>query len=128
MMARRAEKGLAMKFAVLVGGAAMLGAIATAAVPSSMIASGEIEVQALGDRLGEVKLADLNPVRAIYDWEVKEVSTPRTPEELGFHSSTVTAEPYSFASPGYDPHQFGGMNQRGGFGQPPATLPPDGPH
>ena len=71
----------------------MLGAIATAAVPSSVIASGEIEAQALGDRLGEVKLADLNPLRAIFDWEVKEVGTPRTPEQLGIHHQELTLRP-----------------------------------
>jgi hypothetical protein len=37
--------------------------------------------------------ADLNPLRAIFDTEMKVVSTPSTPESLGFHGSAVTFKP-----------------------------------
>jgi len=82
-----------MKFAVLVGAAAAFGMIAAVAVPSSVIGSGEIAVQALGDRLGEVKLADLNPIRAVFDWEAEQIKKPVTPEELGIHHQELTLRP-----------------------------------
>jgi hypothetical protein len=132
-----AKRGVAMKFAVLVAAAAAAGAVATVAVPSSVIDSSVSEMQALGDSIGGFKLADLNPLRAIFDWEAERIKKPLTPEEMGMRPSDVTATPYSFASPGYDPSQFGDQRPFGSSrydprpfnGQrPTGILPPDGPH
>ncbi|HUO92278.1 MAG TPA: hypothetical protein VMU22_05110 [Rhizomicrobium sp.] len=82
-----------MKFAVLVGAAAAFGMIAAVAVPSAAIESGALQVQALGDRIGGIKLADLNPIRAIYDWEAEQIKKPMTPEELGIHHQELTLRP-----------------------------------
>lgn len=80
-----------MKFAVLVIAAAGIGGVAAVAVPSTVLDSGASEVQAFGTRISEFKLRDLNPLRAIYDWEMQEIAKQRTPEELGFHTQS-TAE------------------------------------
>ena len=100
-----------MKFAVLVVGAAALGVVATVAIPSDVLESGTAQVQALGDRIGEIKLVDLNPLRAIYDWEMERIKKPLTPEEMGFHGSAVTFKPFEMPRNDFN-RQF---NTRGGY-------------
>jgi len=112
-----------MKFAIQVAAALGVGAVAAFAIPSNVLDSSLSTAQALGDRAAEIKLVDLNPLRAIYDWEMERVRKGETPEELGFHPSTVTTPPYSFASPNFDMRQGNGRYQH-----PMGELPPDGPH
>ena len=118
-----------MKLAIQLVAAIGVGAVASLAIPSNVIDSTVSTAQALGDRVAQIKLADLNPLRAIFDWEKERIAKGETPEELGFHPSAVTAQPYSFASPGYDPQQVNGMYRGNGIYQnQKGVMPPDGPH
>jgi hypothetical protein len=115
-----------MKAAIQIFAAAGLGAAAAFAIPSNVIDQASSTTRALSDRVAQIKLADLNPVRALYDWQMAHVAKGQTPEELGFHGSAVTVPPTSFASPGYDPRRVNSMGN--GFGESGGELPPDGPH
>jgi hypothetical protein len=84
-----------MKFMILVAAAASAGALAILAVPASLVQSGVDSVHALvrSFGVGQLSLADLNPFRAVFDFEQKRISTGETPDQLGFHTSAVTAGP-----------------------------------
>ena len=78
-----------MKFVILIVAAAVTGALAVIAVPSSL-------VTAASDQLGQIRLSDLNPLRAIFDYEQHQIQVGTTPDQLGFHSTAVTLTPAPF--------------------------------
>jgi len=75
-----------MKFVLMLVAAACAGALAMAAVPTAIVRSG-------AEDLRQFHLADLNPLRLIFDYEQQRIQTPLTPEELGFHGSPVVMAP-----------------------------------
>jgi hypothetical protein len=84
-----------MKFVILVVAAAGLGASAIFAVPSAVLQSGYSSVQGLvaDSGLTQLKLADLNPLRAIFDFEQQRIQAGQTPDQLGFHGSAAKLGP-----------------------------------
>ena len=115
-----------MKFTVLIGVAATMGALMTAFVPSAVLESGAKELDGIKTRLSGVGLADLNPLRAVYDWEMREVNTPRTPEELGLHpTSTVNLKPVELPT---NDLGFGRSTRTGGVADVRDLQQDDPPH
>jgi hypothetical protein len=51
------------------------------------------------DELRQIRLADLNPLRAIYDAEQRQIRAGTSPEALGLHGSAVTFRPVMLAPP-----------------------------
>lgn len=85
-----------MKFIFLVIGAIFVGALAVFAIPSSVFQSGSDSIHSLTAQTGlkQFTLADLNPLRFIFDYEKQQINTPMTPEQLGFHGSAVELKPF----------------------------------
>jgi hypothetical protein len=91
-----------MRFVVLVGVAAGAGALAIFAIPASFLQapasflqSAASDMHAATAQLGQMHftLADLNPLRADYDFMMQRVRAGQTPDQLGFHGSKVTFAP-----------------------------------
>ena len=80
-----------MKLLVLVV-AVGAGALAVFAVPATI-------VSAASDQLRQIGLADLNPLRAIFDSEQQKIRAGMTPQALGLRSSSVTFTPMTLAPP-----------------------------
>lgn len=77
-----------MKFVILMVSAAVAGALSMFLVPTTIVRSGTEELR-------QFRLADLNPLRLIFDYEQKQRQTPLTPAEMGFHGSPVILKPIS---------------------------------
>jgi hypothetical protein len=81
-----------LRFLVLVLGATAVGAVAVASLQTAFPehrASVTAAVHAAGARLARFHLADLNPLRWIYDYEVGEITSPT--HKLDFPSSPPIA-------------------------------------
>lgn len=81
-----------MKFLVPVVVAAGTGVLAVFAVPASFVGMASHAVR-------QIHLADLNPIRAVFDYEQQQVRTPMTPQDLGFHASPMTLSPVIMTPP-----------------------------
>jgi hypothetical protein len=117
--------GRAMKFVILVALTACAAALAIFAVPSNLIPSdfGGVEMLAARSGLDHFTLADLNPLRFVFDYERQRINAGDTPEQLGFHPSPVILSPVQmpttnldrFKGPlgpgGYDPQAYMEMQQ-----------------
>jgi hypothetical protein len=51
--------------------------------------------QTVGARVSEVRLADLNPFRGVFDWEKDKMLAGRMLAQLGFHPSALAFKPAS---------------------------------
>jgi hypothetical protein len=98
-----------MKFGLLVVAAAAAGVIGVAVMPATMLEKAASATRTAGSQIAQVKLVDLNPLRALYDWEMTKATTPQTPESLGFKPAPVTVTSF----PTLQPYQ--GMNTSPGF-------------
>jgi len=81
-----------MKFVLIVVGAACAGALAMLALPPTV-------VRAASDGLRQVRLSDINPFRAIFDYEQQRIRQGMTPDELGIQTSTVKFVPVTLTPP-----------------------------
>lgn len=100
----RVWRGRAMKFAIVVAATVCAVALAIFAIPSNLIPSGfgGFETLSANTGLKHFTLADLNPLRFVFDYEQQQINTPYTPEQLGFHGSPVVLTPSPWASaPGF---------------------------
>src|SRR5437016_10378684 len=90
-----------MKFVLLVITAAAAGALAMFAVPSTLIQSASLNVRGFVDSSGvtEVHLTNLNPFRAIFDYEQQQIRVGLTPEQLGIHGSAIALTPMRLGPP-----------------------------
>jgi len=91
-----------MKFALLVAGTAGFAMLAVFAIPGTVVGSASVGFHHVVERSGfaQVSLADLNPLRAIFDYEKRRIQTPLTPEQLGFHPSPpMTFSPIAIVPP-----------------------------
>lgn len=80
---------------LLLIGAVFVGALAVFAVPTTVLHSGSSSLHAVVSESGlnRFTLADLNPLRAIFDYEQQRINDGTTPEQLGFHGTAVTLGP-----------------------------------
>jgi len=81
-----------MKFVVLVAAVAVVAAAAVSALPPTLVST-------VAADLRQFRLVDLNPLRAVFDYEQRQIQTPMTPEALGFHTSTMKLTPMSLTPP-----------------------------
>jgi len=104
-----------MKFVILVALTACAAALAIFAIPSNLIPSGFGGVGALATRSGldHFTLADLNPLRFVFDYERQRINAGDTPEQLGFHPSPVILSPVQMPTTSLD--QFKGPLGPGGY-------------
>ena len=90
-----------MKFVLMLVGAALTGALATVAVPPILVGPATDGLRQLVSSSGltQIHLTELNPLRAIYDYEQQQIRTGLTPEHLGIHSSAITLSPITLPPP-----------------------------
>jgi hypothetical protein len=90
-----------MKFVLMLVGAALTGALATVAVPPILVGPATDGLRQLVSSSGltQIHLTELNPLRAIYDYEQQQIRTGMTPEQLGLHSSAITLSPMKLGPP-----------------------------
>ena len=81
-----------MRFVILMVCAVAAGALSMSVVPTTVVSSGVQELR-------QVRLADLNPLRVIFDSAQQQIQAGTTPEQLGLHSSSVTLTPMTLAPP-----------------------------
>jgi hypothetical protein len=79
-----------MKFVVLIA-AAMVGALATIALPPTFSAASH--------ELRPVRLSDFNPLRAIFDYGQHGIRAGKTPEERGIHTAATKLKPMTVVPP-----------------------------
>jgi hypothetical protein len=99
---------------LLVIGAVFAGALAVFLVPSTSPQSGASSMHMLIAQSGlkDFHLVDLNPLHFIFDFEQKQINTPMTPDQLGFHGSPVVLKSYQWPSNSFGPAPALGL---GGF-------------
>ena len=81
-----------MRFVILMVCAVAAGALSMSVVPTTVVSSGVQELR-------QFRLADLNPLRVIFDSAQQQIQAGTTPEQLGLHSSSVTLTPMTLAPP-----------------------------
>jgi len=81
-----------MKRLLLIVFAAGAGALTVLAIPSHFVSTTSGELR-------EIRLVDLNPLRAIFDSEQQQIHAGMTPEQLGIHTSVVTVSPMTLPPP-----------------------------
>jgi hypothetical protein len=93
-----------MHFGYFVAIAVGVGVVATVAIPSSVLQSASTSVQAAADSVAQVKfnVADLNPLRAVFDWERQRIQAGESPDQLGFKTSKMTLAPFVMPAPAFN--------------------------
>jgi hypothetical protein len=81
-----------MKFLIMLVVAAGAGALTMLAIPTGFVTTSS-------DALREIRLADLNPFRAIFDSGQRQIRPGATPEPRGLHSSAITVSPVALPPP-----------------------------
>jgi hypothetical protein len=84
-----------MRFGFLVVAAAAAGILATVAIPS--VPSNDVDGRAILCR--GIKIADLNPFRAVFDYDQAQIAAGHTPESLGFKPSPVSIPSFPVQQP-----------------------------
>jgi hypothetical protein len=113
------KQGLNMRFGFLVVAAAAVGILATVAIPSTFLQTSSTAVRSF---VGGIKVADLNPFRAVFDYDQAQISAVHTPQSLGFKPTTVSIPSFPAQQP------FGGLANSFGFHNEQPTNWQNPPH
>jgi|SRR5580698_3555235 hypothetical protein len=95
-----------MRFGFLIVAAVAVGMLATVAIPTTFLQTTSTAVQSF---VGGFRVADLNPLRAVFDYDQARITAGHTPESLGFKPSSVSIPTFPTQRP------FPGLANNTGF-------------